>query len=242
MTGRIYGDLVGWYRLLDPVADHLDEATAYRSALERAAGPSAETLLELGAGAGNNAFFLKQRFRCTLTDVSETMLALSREQNPECEHLVGDMRILRLGRAFDCVLVHDAIMYMTSAGDLAAAIETAFVHTGPGGAALFAPDYVRERFREGSEQHAADEGARSMRCLEWHWDPDPADDTYRVEYAFLVREGAELTAAHDTHVEGLFARDTWVELLSKAGFAVELVERPFDDTETDLVFLCRRPA
>jgi len=237
----IYGDLVGWYRLLDPVADHLDEATVYRGALERAAGPSAETLLELGAGAGNNAFFLKQRFRCTLTDVSEPMLALSREQNPECEHLVGDMRSLRLGRAFDCVLVHDAIMYMTSLGDLAAAVETAFAHTRPGGAALFAPDYVRERFSEGTELLEANEGARSMRCLEWHWDPDPADDTYRVEYAFLVRDGSEVTAAHDTHVEGLFAEDTWVGLLSKAGYQVTLVERPLDDAQTDCVFVCRRP-
>jgi len=237
----IYGDLVGWYRLLDPVADHLDEATVYRGALERAAGPSAETLLELGAGAGNNAFFLKQRFRCTLTDVSEPMLALSREQNPECEHLVGDMRTMRLGRAFDCVLVHDAIMYMTSLGDLVAAVATAFVHTRPGGAALFAPDYVRERFREGTELLEADEGARSMRCLEWHWDPDPADDTYRVEYAFLVRDGSEVTAAHDTHVEGLFSQDAWLGVLSKAGYEVSLVER-LDDPQTDRVFVCRRPA
>ncbi len=238
---KIYDDLVGWYRLLDPVADHLDEATAYRTALERAAGSSAETLLELGAGAGNNAFFLKQRFRCTLTDLSETMLALSREQNPECEHALGDMRTVRLGRTFDCVLVHDAIMYMTSVGDLAAAIETAFVHTRPGGAALFAPDYVREAFAEGTELHATDEGARSMRCLEWHWDPDPTDDTYRVEYAFLLRDGADVTAAHDTHVEGLFARAKWIEILSAAGFEVTPVERPFDDEMTGLLFVCRRP-
>lgn len=242
MRPLIYSELVGWYRLLDPVADHLDEATCYRGALERAAGPSAETLLELGAGAGNNAFYLKQRFRCTLTDVSEPMLAQSREQNPECEHRAGDMRSLRLGREFDCVLVHDAIMYMTSVEDLAAAIETAFVHTRPGGAALFAPDYVRERFSEGSELLQADEGARSMRCLEWHWDPDPTDDTYRVEYAFLVRDGSEVTAAHDTHVEGLFAMHVWLELLARVGYEVSVVERPLDDDQTDRVFICRRPA
>jgi hypothetical protein len=67
----LYGELVPWYRLLDPPADHLDEATSYREALERAAGPGAETLLELGAGAGHNAFYLKDRFRCTLTDIAE---------------------------------------------------------------------------------------------------------------------------------------------------------------------------
>jgi hypothetical protein len=39
------------------------------------------------------------------------------------------MRTLRLGRAFDVVLVHDAIMYMTTEEELLAAAETAFAHT-----------------------------------------------------------------------------------------------------------------
>ena len=68
------------------------------------------TLLELGSGGGNNASHLKARFNCTLTDISPDMLALSRTLNPECEHLEGDMRTLRLGRTFDVVFIHDAIV------------------------------------------------------------------------------------------------------------------------------------
>jgi hypothetical protein len=52
---RIYDDLTPWYRLIDPPADHLDEATAYARALTAAVTGPAETLLELGAGAGHNA-------------------------------------------------------------------------------------------------------------------------------------------------------------------------------------------
>ncbi len=33
----------------------------------------------------------------------------SRELNPDCEHVLGDMRTLRLGRTFDAVFVHDAV-------------------------------------------------------------------------------------------------------------------------------------
>ena len=44
------------------------------------------------------------------------MLELSRTLNPDCEHLEGDMRTLRLGRTFDAVLIHDAVMYMTDRG------------------------------------------------------------------------------------------------------------------------------
>jgi ubiquinone/menaquinone biosynthesis C-methylase UbiE len=100
MQPLLYRDLVPWYRLVDPHQDHEGEAASYREGFERAV-PGAETLLELGAGAGHNAFHLKQRFRCTLTDLSREMQALSRELNPECEHSLGDMRELRLGRMIE---------------------------------------------------------------------------------------------------------------------------------------------
>jgi SAM-dependent methyltransferase len=240
MQPLLYGELTSWYRLLDPVADHVDEAAAYVAALEGAGAARGGSLLELGAGAGGNASFVKRSFRCTLTDISPPMLALSRALNPECEHLLGDMRTLRLSRQFDAVLVHDAVAYMTTRADLAATAATAFAHTRPGGAALFAPDYVRETFHEKSELHAGDEGARSLRCMEWTWDPDPTDETYVAEYALLLRDGVDIKAVHDRHVEGLFARATWVEILSGAGYRVDLVDRPFDDTTTDQIFLCRR--
>src|SRR3712207_9249425 len=109
--------------------------------------PPAPTLLELGSGGGNNAVHLKAHFaQVTLTDLSPEMLAVSRALNPDCEHLLGDMRTLRLGRAFDVVFVHDAIDYMTTREDLRLALETAAVHCKPDGLGLFVPDYVREAF------------------------------------------------------------------------------------------------
>lgn len=241
MQPMLYRELVSWYRLIDPPADHFDEAASYRAALERAASSPPETLLELGAGAGHNAFHLKRRFRCTLADLSEEMLRLSRSLNPECEHVQGDMRTLRLQRSFDAVLVHDAVMYMTSEADLAAAARTAFAHTRPGGAALFAPDFVRENFRETTELLEGHEGARALRGLEWTWDPDPSDGTCRAEYALLLREGDQVRATHDRHVVGLFSRDTWLRVLREAGYEVELTPRPIDDQGAfDEVFLCRR--
>jgi SAM-dependent methyltransferase len=219
----------------------VDEAASYRAALERATSPRPETLLELGAGAGHNAFHLKRRFRCTLTDLSEEMLALSRELNPECQHFTGDMLTLRLGRTFDAVLVHDAVMYMTTEDDLEEAARTAFAHTRPGGAAVFAPDCVRETFRGSSDLIAGEDGARALRCIEWKWDPDPDDGTFLVEYAFLLRDAGSVKALHDRHVEGLFARETWLRVLAGAGYRVETAERPLRAGEVDEVFLCRRP-
>jgi trans-aconitate methyltransferase len=239
MTHKLYTDLSSWYRLVDPPEDHLEEAGIYAAALLRGVTGAADTLLELGAGAGHNGFYMKQRFRCTLTDISPAMQALSRDLNPDCEHLAGDMRTLRVGRTFDAVFVHDAIVYMTTEDDLTAVARTAFVHTRPGGAALFAPDYLRETFRDAAQLMSADAGSRSLRGVEWVWDPDPEDTTYRAEYALLLRDGDEIQSVHDCHVEGLFTHATWIAILTGAGFQVETTDGP-PEAASGQVFLGRR--
>jgi trans-aconitate methyltransferase len=111
---KLYTELGNWWPLLSPPEDYFDEAEFFHRVLAEASLPPAPTLLELGCGGGNNAVHLKAHFAgVTLTDLSPQMLAVSRALNPDCEHLIGDMRTLWLGRAFDVVFVHDAIDYMT---------------------------------------------------------------------------------------------------------------------------------
>jgi hypothetical protein len=143
------------------------------------------------------------------------------------------MRTVRLGRTFDRVFIHDAICYMATLSDLRRAIETAYVHCRPGGAALFAPDHVRETFQPGTDSGGHD-GAdgRGLRYLEWTWDPDPTDTTYRVDYAYLLRDtDGSVRVEHDPHVEGLFARADWLALLADVGFQGTVV--PFDHSELE---------
>jgi ubiquinone/menaquinone biosynthesis C-methylase UbiE len=183
-----------------------------------------ETLLELGTGGGNTASHLRAHLRLTLTDLSPAMLDLSRTLNPDCEHLVGDMRTVRLERVFDAVLIHDAVMYMTSEADLRAALETAFVHLRPGGAAVIAPDCVRETFEPTTDHGGHDGAGRAMRYLEWSYDPDPDDTTFLTDFALLLREGADdIRLRLDRHVEGLFPRATWLRLLRAVGFEPSVV-------------------
>jgi SAM-dependent methyltransferase len=241
MRSLLYGELTPWYHLLDPVEEHREEAEAFTAAFAGAVDGKLETLLELGAGAGNNGFYLKRRLQCTLTDLSPEMLELSRKQNPECEHVVGDMRTLRLDRQFDAVLAHDAITYMANEEDLRAAVRTAWIHTRPGGAALFAPDCYRETFEEGTETIVRSDGVRHLGCLESSWDPDPSDQTCRVDYAFLLREGTDIRAVHEHYIEGLFEKELWEATLEGEGFRVSWIERPIGDGEFDQVLLGVRP-
>jgi hypothetical protein len=228
---RLYADLAAWWPLMSAPSEYAEEAAAYQRALLKACQLPARTVLELGSG-GNNASYLKARFSMVLVDKSAGMLNVSRRLNPECEHLEGDMRSVRLDREFDLVFVHDAVAYMTTEADLRRAIETAFVHCKPGGAVLFAPDHVRENFQSSTEHGGHDGVDRALRYLSWTWDPDPADSTYVVDYAYLLREGdGSMRVEQDRHVEGLFARADWLRLLGEIGFRAEVA--PFELSEME---------
>jgi SAM-dependent methyltransferase len=244
-TPKLYCELAGWWPLLSPPADYAEEAALYQRVLLDTCERSPHTLLELGSGGGNNASHLKARFSIALVDRSPAMLQVSRALNPECEHIEGDMRTVRLGRQFDCVFIHDAVAYITTEADLRRTMATAWAHCRPGGAALFAPDHVRESFRESTDHGGRDEGQRGLRYLEWTWDPDPADSSYLVDYAYLLRDGdGAMHVEWDRHVEGLFARADWLRLLSEVGFHPTVV--PLDHSEIEPgsheIFVCKRPS
>ena len=230
---KLYSELAEWWPLLSAPEDYEEEATFYFNAMQEVADGRIQTMLELGSGGGNNASFMKQRVKAlVLVDLSEGMLAHSRRLNPECEHHVGDMRSVRLNRTFDAVFVHDAVQYMTSEPDLAAAIATAAAHCKRGGAALFAPDHVRENFQPATDCGGHDGPERAMRYLEWSWDPDPDDTTVTTDYTYTFRErDGSVRVVHDRHIEGLFPRETWLRLLRQAGFEPNIV--PFDHSELE---------
>jgi hypothetical protein len=241
---RLYRELASWWPLLSAPAEYAEEAAFYERTLVAACERPPQTLLELGSGGGNNASHLKVRFEMTLVDRSAGMLDVSRTLNPECEHVEGDMRTVRLGRLFDAVFVHDAVVYMISEADLRMAIETAFVHCRPGGAALFAPDHVKESYRPSTSHGGHDGESRSLRYLEWTWDPDPTDTTCIVDFAYLLRESdGSVRVERDRHIEGLFSREDWLRLLSEAGFRPSMV--PFEHSELEPgeceLFVGRRP-
>lgn len=241
---RIYSDLAPWFHLLTHPSDYEMEAAFYTRVIEAASDGNAKTLLELGSGGGNNASHMKSRFECTLTDLSADMLELSRTINPECEHVQGDMRTLRLGRTFDAVFVHDAVSYLTTETDLRGAFETAAAHLRPGGVALFVPDAVRETFEPGT-RHGGHDGSdgRGLRYLEWTTDAEPSDTTYDMDFVILLREpGRELRVEHDHHTCGLFPRQTWLRLLSNAGLDPIVVDVDDPHPGEYVVFVARRSA
>ena len=176
---RFYGELASWWPLISPTDEYAEEAAFIGSVLASAGRPVSEAL-ELGSGGGHNALYLKERFSMTLVDLSADMLEVSRRLNPDCEHHLGDMRTIRLGRAFDAVLIHDAVDYMTNEDDLREALQTAFVHCRPGGVAVFVPDDIAETFVESSDHGGVNE-AQLNQDAQQDQDARPAHIIHQTE-------------------------------------------------------------
>lgn len=228
---KLYDELSDWWPLMSAPSDYEEEAGIYADAIALNARRDVHHVLELGSGGGNNASHMKERFDMTLCDLSPGMLAVSKGLNPELDHHEGDMRTVRLGRLFDAVLIHDAIMYMTTQDDLGAAITTAAVHLEPGGIALFVPDDTSENYEVETSHGGHDGDGRSMRYLQW---TTPVDGNIaHTTFVYVMREGTSERIDSERHTWGLFPRATWLGLIASAGLEPLALPYPHSDFDRE---------
>ena len=172
------------------------------------------------------------------------MLALSRRLNPDREHILGDLLQLDLGRRFDAVLLHDAVMYLSAPGALDAALSVAARHLRPSGHIVVVPDVLEDSFKETLRSGRGTDPTSGRACAltEWHWDPVPGDGHSTVEMSLLLREpGQPVRAVHETHR---------LLLISRQGLWAALRGAGLQPVEADVmaalkmgeVFLARCPA
>ncbi len=238
-ANRLYSSsfLSSWYPLLTPVENYQKEAGIYKKLLLHH-DPKVKSILEMGCGAGHNAYYLKNTFSMTLTDLSLEMLSLSKKLNPECEHLQGDMRTLNLDRTFDAVFIHDAISYLTTSEDLLQTFKTAYRHCNPGGCSLLIPDYFQDTFVPGTVHGGTDSNGKGMRYLEWTHTPATHENIIIKDFAYLLKdESGKVTVEYDRHKLGLFSRSTWLSMLKEVGFHTEIITVPYEEEGIDSLLI-----
>lgn len=225
-VARLYHELADlWPRLSGP-QDYAREAALIDDMLTAALGPTSagqkRSILELGGGGGHTLCHLADRYDATNVDLSPAMLEQSRKLNPNVTHVAADMRDVRLDQKFDAVLAHDAIDYMVSRADLQAALATAAAHLRRGGALIVAPTYLRETFTDWQieSDHYADDQLQLSYVACVHR-PDVHTQRFELAMLLVIRRRGQLRIVEDRHVCGLFARDTWLELIEAGGFDVE---------------------
>ena len=226
----LYDRLAYLWPVISPPEDYADEAVHWRNAIRRYLGPGRHSLLELGVGGGHNLSHLTAEFDAVAVDISPNMLELSRRLNPTVEHHLGDMRSFRLpGRAFDAVLIHDAICYMLTEDDLRAAFATARAHLRPGGLLLVAPDLVRDTFKPGMKlTWSTDRDGVEITTEEIVRDADPSDTVVESHFTYTISERGSRRVERDIHVTGIFPIATWTALMEEARFKTERIPLPGD--------------
>jgi SAM-dependent methyltransferase len=212
-----YNDLAWTERILASPEEYAEEAELYvRRIGERAATPP-KSLLHLGCGAGGHDFSFKKHFSVTGVDISEGMLEVARERNPEIRYVHGDMRDVRLGERFDAVIIPDSIGYMTTEDDLRAAIETANAHLHPGGVLLVTAT-IKDEFRNNNFVYTGSRGDVEIVVFENNYVPPSNPAIYEATVFYLVRRGDVRETYTECHTLGLFPMETWLRLFENAGF------------------------
>ena len=164
------------------------------------------------------------------TDLAPAMLKISEGLNPSVEHVVGDMRTLRLDRKFDAVFVLDAVSYMVSEADLRQTFETARAHLEPGGVFIAGPDWLEgitaipnlscKLGKDGELSYA-----------EYVHDPDPDDTEIELIFNYFIpQEDGSVAVEEDRHRHGLFPLETWLLTMRDAGFESGTRRYPADIT------------
>lgn len=239
---RLYSDLAWLWPLWgDAATEYAQYARHVTELVRRHSRRPPATLLDIGCGGGKNILTLKQAFSVTGLDRSPAMLAQARELNPDCTFIEGDMRTFRLDRAFDAVLMDDAISHMRCRADFQAALRTAYDHLNPGGVLVVTPDVTSETFQQNrtTTSQAAREGLDVV-FVENVYDPDTADEQYETTILYLIRERGRLRVEMDRWTMGLFSLDTWRAVLRETGFEVQ--EGGYRSGEEDYtVFACVKP-
>jgi SAM-dependent methyltransferase len=233
---KMYTTLAVWWPMISSPADYKEEAGIFSEIIKRNCRPC-RTVLELGSGGGNNASHMKEHFNMTLVDVSPGMLKVSRKLNPDCKHVRGDMRSVRLDRVFDAVFIHDAVMYLITRRDLLRAFRTAHIHLRANGCVFVVPDFFKETFKPAVELHGHDQGKKGIRYVEWRFDPDPRDTTCACHFAYVLKyPGGRVRVDHDRHIMGIFPRATWIKVLRQAGFRVKVIPVEHSELEPNSYF------
>jgi len=220
---RLYTEFAPYWRLMSKPEEYVQEAAIWKEAIRSRLGPGRHRILELGVGGGHNMSHLTADFDFVAVDIAPAMIEQARNLNPEVEFHVGDMRTIRLGRTFDCVLIHDAICHMLSEDDLRAVFETAHVHLRGNGIVITSPDYFTETFRDPQiECRSNTDGETEFTCFEYTFDPDPSDTRIETLMWYLIRQGGRPPRIEqDRLICGLFPLATWERLMFESHFRVE---------------------
>lgn len=212
-----YKSLAWTERLVAPIEDYKEEVERYVEAIKRCKSSKPITMLHLGCGAGGHDYHLKKQFTLTGVDLSQGMLDIAKELNPEVDYLLGDMRSIRLNKKFDAVIIPDSIAYMSTLGDLRKVMDTAADHLKPAGILCIVAT-TKEEFSNNNFVYSGSDAETHITIFENNH--VISDCNYEATLVYLIRQKGKLDIYHEVHTLGLFSHESWLDIFSASHFSV----------------------
>ena len=212
-----YSDLAWTEHIIAPPDEYTEETEPLINAIKEHSVNEVKTLLHLGCGSGGNDYIFKRYYQVTGIDISEKMLEIARDINPEAVYHQGDMRTIELDKCFDAVVAPESIDYMRTENDLYSAMMTAQKHLKPDGVFLVVAN-TAERFRQNNFVYTGSRDNIEITLFENNYVPPYSRTTYEATLIYLIRRKGKMEIYSECHILGLFKVETWLDLLKKAGF------------------------
>ncbi|MDD4362682.1 MAG: class I SAM-dependent methyltransferase [Atribacterota bacterium] len=220
MNWRVYNDLAWTEHIISSPEEYKDEALYYIDIIKKYINKSSANILHLGCGAGGLDYHFKNHFQVTGVDISEGMLKIARETNPEVKYISGDMRTVQLKNKFDAVIIPDSIMYMSTLKDLQKVINIVISHLNHNGFFLIVT-HLKEDFQNNNFVYSGENGDTHITVFENNY--LVSDTVYEAAMVFLIRQNGKLNIYHEVHILGVFYAKDWQKIFKDSNLKVDII-------------------
>jgi SAM-dependent methyltransferase len=219
----MYRDLAKFYDLVYSSKDYAQEVKRLKAIIRQYQRSSGKDLLEVACGTGKHIEHLKKRYNTTGLDISEEMLAIARERNPDVQFALGDMKDTTLNQTFDVITcLFGSINYNTTLEQLKKTLDNLAKHLKPGGLLIIEPIFTRESF---IDRHlsidSVDESDMKIARVGL---PREEEGHAVLELQSLIATKDGITHYIDIHAMGLFSKQSILETLNASGLVGEVVD------------------
>lgn len=187
----------------------------------QARSPGASSLLDVACGTGLHLHRLKHFYDVVGVDLSDEMLAVAAERNPEVPLHSGDMRTFDLGTEFDAVTcLFSAIGYMPDVESLHAAIANMARHLATGGVLILEPWLDIAGWRDGHLDLMTYD-TDDLKVARISSGVRQGDHVTINFHHMVLAKGEEIRYFTEEHPTTLFSTDQYFEAFTAAGLQTE---------------------